>query len=76
MTVIYMSGKGQIVLPKSIRDTHGFGPGSAFGIVHSKDGDLILRPIKSKSKLTLINHLRKFKGLGIPEIKAEVPPRV
>ncbi len=76
MTVIYMSAKGHLLLPKNIRDAHGFGPGSAFAMVQSKHGGLILRPAKSKPKLTLIDHLRKFKGLGIPKIRAQVPPRV
>ena len=63
-------------MPKNIRDAHGFGPGSAFAIVQSKDGDLILRPVKSKPKLNLIDHLRKFKELEIPQIKALVHPRL
>lgn len=76
MTVIHMSEKGQIVVPKGIRDERGFGPGSAFAVVQSKDGDLILRPVKSRPKLSLIDHLRKFKGLEMPEIKAHVRPRL
>jgi len=71
-----MSQRGQLVVPKNIRDAHGFGPGSAFAIVQSKDGDLILRPVKSKPKLNLIDHLRKFKELEIPQIKALVRPRL
>jgi len=63
------------VLPKSILDAHGFGPGTAFAVVHSSDGDLILRPVKSEPKLTLIEQLRKFKGLRIPKIRAHVRPR-
>jgi len=71
-----MSQRGQLVVPKNIRDAHGFGPGSAFAIVQSKDGDLILRPVKSKPKLNLIDHLRKFKELEIPQIKALVRSRL
>jgi AbrB family looped-hinge helix DNA binding protein len=71
-----MSQRGQLVVPKNIRDAHGFGPGSAFAIVQSKDGDLILRPVKSKPKLNLIDHVRKFKELEIPQIKALVRPRL
>jgi bifunctional DNA-binding transcriptional regulator/antitoxin component of YhaV-PrlF toxin-antitoxin module len=75
MTVVYMSEKGELVLPKTFRDAHGLRPGAAFAIVPSMDGDLILRPVKSRPTLTLVDHLRKFKGLEVPEIRAQVRAR-
>ena len=75
MIVIHMSANGRLVFQKSIRDVHGLRAGSAFAIVQSRNGDLILRPVIPKPNLTLINHLRKFKGLEVPEIKAQVRPR-
>jgi AbrB family looped-hinge helix DNA binding protein len=39
-----MSEKGQIVVPKEIRDRHGFGNGSAFAVLETKDGALSFRP--------------------------------
>lgn len=75
MTVVHMSEKGQIVVPKEIRDRHGFGNGSAFAVVDTKDGALSLRPVSAKPKLDLIEHLKRLKGLEIPAIHAHCPPR-
>ena len=36
MTVVHMSEKGQIVVPKEIRDRRGFGNGSAFAVQETK----------------------------------------
>lgn len=71
-----MSEKGQIVVPKEARDKHGFGKGSAFAFLETRNGHLIFRPVNPKPKRSLIAHLRKFKGLQIPEIKAKCPPRL
>ena len=76
MTVVQMSEKGQIVVPKEARDKHGFGKGSAFSFLETKSGHLVFRPVNLKPKLDLIAHLRKFKGLEIPRIKAHCPPRI
>jgi AbrB family looped-hinge helix DNA binding protein len=71
-----MSEKGQIVVPKEARDKHGFGKGSAFAFLETSNGQLVFRPVNPKPKLSLIEHLRKFKGLEIPELKAHCPPRL
>ncbi len=71
-----MSEKGQIVVPKQARDKRGYGLGTAFAFTESKDGDLIFRPVNPNPKLSLVDHLRKFKGLEIPERKHHCPPRV
>jgi AbrB family looped-hinge helix DNA binding protein len=71
-----MSEKGQIILPKKIRDQRGYGQGSAFAVVESKSGIMTLRPVRGKSKGNFIDQLRKLKGLVIPEIRAHCPPRV
>jgi len=76
MTIVHMSEKGQIVVPKNIRDQQGYCNGTAFAVVQSKSGALVLRPVKSKPKLSLIEHLRRFRGLEIPEITAHCPPRL
>jgi AbrB family looped-hinge helix DNA binding protein len=39
-----LSSKGQIVLPKSVRDAHRWVPGTKFTIEDSKDG-ILLRPV-------------------------------
>ena len=71
-----MSEKGQIVVPKEARDKHGFWKGSAFAFLETRNGHLVFRPVNPKPKLSLIAHLRKFKGLEIPEIKAQCRPRL
>ena len=45
MTVVHMSEKGQIVVPKEIRDQHGYRNGSAFSVLETKAGALIFRPV-------------------------------
>jgi AbrB family looped-hinge helix DNA binding protein len=75
MTIIRMSEKGQVVVPKNIRDEHGFGNGSAFAILESKSGAIVLRPIKTTPKMDLVDHLLRLKGLVIPERKHVCPPR-
>jgi AbrB family looped-hinge helix DNA binding protein len=67
-----MSAKGQIVVPKKIRQGRGFKKGSTFAFFESKQGDLVFRPLNPK--LVLIDHLVKFKGLQIPKRNHYCPP--
>ena len=76
MTVVHMSEKGQIVVPKDIRDQRGFGNGSAFIVMESKSGVLVFRPVRSEPKLDLVDHLLRLKGIDIPERKHHSAPRV
>jgi bifunctional DNA-binding transcriptional regulator/antitoxin component of YhaV-PrlF toxin-antitoxin module len=55
-------------VPKEIRDRHGFGNGSAFAALETKDGALSFRPVSAKPKLDLIENLKRLKGLEIPAI--------
>jgi AbrB family looped-hinge helix DNA binding protein len=70
-----MSQKGQIMVPKESRSKRGFGRGSAFAFLETKDGDLIFRPVNVKPKKTLIEHLRQFQGVKIPVRKHLGKPR-
>lgn len=38
METTKLSSKGQIVLPKSVRDEHGWGPGTEFDVESTADG--------------------------------------
>ena len=76
MTIIHMSEKGQVVVPKSIRDEHGFGNGSAFAVLETRTGAIVFRPVKKAPKMDLVDHLLQLKGLVIPERKHHCPPRV
>ena len=39
-----LSSKGQIIIPKPLRDAHGWKPGTDFAIEETEDG-LLLRPL-------------------------------
>jgi AbrB family looped-hinge helix DNA binding protein len=41
-----LSSKGQIILPKAVRDAHHWKPGMAFSVEDTGDG-VVLRPLKS-----------------------------
>jgi AbrB family looped-hinge helix DNA binding protein len=71
-----MSKKGQVVVPKSIRDKHGFGAGSAFSVLSTRSGAVVFRPIKGAPKMDLVEHLLRLRGLVIPERKPVCPPRI
>ncbi len=43
MCTVRLSSKGQIVIPKSVRQEHGWSPGQEF-IVEEADGGVLLRP--------------------------------
>ena len=71
-----MSEKGQSVVPKEIRDQRGYRQGSVFAVLETKQGDLILRPMRTEPKQDLVDHLLRLKGLEIPEMHFHCPPRV
>ncbi len=43
MATVRLSSKGQIVIPKSVRQQHGWPPGQEF-VVEEADGGVLLRP--------------------------------
>lgn len=52
MDTVTLSSKGQLVIPKAIRDHARVVPGSRFS-VHYVDGEIRLRPLASVSATTL-----------------------
>ena len=46
METTRLSSKGQIILPKAVRDFHHWGPGTDFVVEDTADG-VLLRPLKS-----------------------------
>jgi AbrB family looped-hinge helix DNA binding protein len=45
MDTTRLSSKGQIILPKAVREQHHWGPGTDFSVEDTGDG-ILLRPIK------------------------------
>jgi len=76
MTIVHMSEKGQIVVPKNIRDARGFGNGSTFAVRHTKSGALVLLPVTAPPKKDLVDHLLEMKGLELPERAVHCAPRL
>jgi AbrB family looped-hinge helix DNA binding protein len=46
MDTTRLSSKGQIILPKTVRDVHHWAPGTDFSVEDTGDG-VLLRPIKA-----------------------------
>jgi AbrB family looped-hinge helix DNA binding protein len=46
METTRLSSKGQIILPKAVRDAHHWAPGTDFSIEDTGDG-VLLRPLKT-----------------------------
>ncbi len=76
MEVLYMTDEGQVTVPSDIRSRHGLGPGSGLLFLETKSGAMVLKPVKAKPELTLVEHLTRFQGVALPSIKACCPPRV
>jgi AbrB family looped-hinge helix DNA binding protein len=76
MTVVHMSEKGQIAVPKEIRDRRGFCKGSLFAVLETQSGALVFRQVNPKPKMDLVDRLRRLKGLEIPETHFHCPPRI
>ena len=55
---------------------HGLGAGSCWMFVETKSGAMVLKAMKDKPELTLVEHLTRFKEVELPELKAHCPPRV
>ncbi len=75
MTIVRMSEKGQVVVPKAIRDARGLGNGSAFAVMETYNGSIVLCPIKAAPKMDLVEHLLRLKGLDIPDRRHFYAPR-
>lgn len=64
METTTLSTKGQIVLPKAIRESKALKPGTEFTVEATPDG-ILLRP-KRRFKRTTLDDLKKFKWKGKP----------
>jgi len=76
MEVLYMTEKGQVTVPRDTRSKHGLGEGSRLLFMETKSGALVLKPVKEKPELSLVEHLTRFKGVELPTMKVHSKPRV
>jgi AbrB family looped-hinge helix DNA binding protein len=58
-----LSSQGQMVIPAEIRQAVGLKPGDDLLVSQRPNGDIVLRKINRRPKLTLVEHLSRLKGL-------------
>lgn len=71
MQTTRLSSKGQIILPKSVRDSHHWEPGTEFAVEPMGDG-VILRPLKSVAHSRLDDVAGCLRVSGPPRSIAEM----
>lgn len=64
-----LATKGQIVIPKRIRDQLDLRPGDDFDVSLEGAGGILLRPLKRRGNVGLVKHLLNAPG------EIEIPPR-
>lgn len=57
-----VSGKGQVVVPKPVRDRQGWQPGTDLEVVETDNG-VLLRPARTGGKLTVEEAVARFRQL-------------
>ena len=62
-----LSAKGQVVIPKDVRDALGFLPGQKFDVVKSGDG-VFLRPQLKKSGRTTDEIMEEIRRIRPPHV--------
>jgi AbrB family looped-hinge helix DNA binding protein len=58
-----MESKGQIILPKAVRDAHHWAPGTDFSVEDTGDG-VLLRPVNKGRATRLEDVAGRLKGEG------------
>lgn len=71
MAVSRLSTKGQLVLPKEIRTSRAWGPGTEFTIEETEEG-ILLRPSRRFPPATLASVVGCLKHKGKPATLAEM----
>lgn len=59
-----ISSKGQLVIPRPVRERHRIRPGDDFLLLELSNGDLLLRQIR-RPKRSLAWHLKRMRGLAL-----------
>ncbi len=67
-----VSAKGQVTIPKRVRDLLGIGPGSEIDFERASDGRIVLVKVGRKARPTRFARLRGHagKGLSTDQIRA------
>ncbi len=60
-----MSTKGQVVIPRAIREELELKPGDDFEVVRRQD-EVVLRRIGNRPRRKLSEHLKSLRGIAIP----------
>lgn len=60
-----MSTKGQVVIPRAIREELKLKPGDDFEVVRRQD-EVVLRRIGTRPRRKLTEHLKALRGIEIP----------
>ena len=71
METTKLSSKGQVILPKSVRDAHHWQPGMEFAIEETSDG-VLLRPLKPFKPTTLKEVIGSTGYKGAPKTIEEM----
>ena len=71
METTRLSTKGQIILPKTIRTSRAWGPGTEFTVEETRDG-VLLRPAGSFPEATLDQVAGCLRSKGKPKTLAEM----
>jgi antitoxin PrlF len=60
-----VTSKGQVTLPKPLRDLLGIGPGSIVDFERAPDGRIVLVKVEKNSKASRFARLRGHAGRGL-----------
>jgi AbrB family looped-hinge helix DNA binding protein len=69
-----LSAKGQVVIPKRVRETRCLRPGDDLEVL-TPDGtdDILLRKVQRRGNVGMMDALRKMRGLKVPERIKHLP---
>lgn len=73
--VLYLD-QGRVTIPKHSRKRQGLENGDTLIFLETKSGAMVLKPANSRPKLTLWEHLKKFRDVEIPEREVHCKPRL
>jgi AbrB family looped-hinge helix DNA binding protein len=66
-----ISSKGQLVIPRPVRERQRIRPGDDFLLLELSNGDLLLRQVR-RPKRSLAWHLKRLRGMALERNKERV----